>query len=81
MIAVADASFLIGLCLIEQWSLLPTLVERIYVAPAVWTEVVEQGQDRPGAVQLQQATWVTRQDIHNHTAVELWATAGAAGIR
>ena len=79
MIAVADASFLIGLCLIEQWALLATLVERVYVALAVWTEVVEQGQDRPGAGQLQQATWVTRQAVRNRRAVEMLQVFLGAG--
>jgi hypothetical protein len=71
MIAVADASFLIGFCLIEQWALLATLVERVYMAPSVWTEVVEQGQGRPGAGQLQQAVWVTRQAVRNRRAVDM----------
>ena len=79
MIAVADASFLIGLCLIERWALLATLVERVYVASAVWTEVVEQGQDRPGAGQLQQAAWVTRQAVHNRRAVEMLQVFLGAG--
>jgi len=79
MIAVADASFRIGLCLIEPWALLATLVERVYVASAVWTEVVEQGQDRPGAGQLQRATWVTRQAVRNRRAVEMLQVFLGAG--
>ena len=76
---MADASFLIGLSLIEQWALLATLVERVYVASAVWTEVVEQGQDRPGAGQLQQATWVTHQAVRNRRAVEMLQVFLGAG--
>jgi uncharacterized protein len=76
---VADASFLIGLSLIEPWALLATLVERVYVASAVWTEVVEQGQDRPGAGQLQRATWVTHQAVCNRRAVEMLQVFLGAG--
>lgn len=49
IIAVADASFLIGISIVQQWKVLAEMVERIYVAPAVWEEVVVKGQGKPGA--------------------------------
>ena len=69
--AVADASFLIGLCLISQWKLLATVVERVYVAPAVWEEVVVRGQGRPGVQELQQASFIERHPAQNRKAVEM----------
>lgn len=69
--AVADSSFLIGLCFIGQWSLLEEMVERLYVPPAVWKEVVEQGEGRPGMQELQQAAFIERRPVQNDKAVEM----------
>ncbi len=69
--AVADASFLIGLCLISQWKLLAAVVERLYVTPAVWEEVVVRGQGRPGVKELQQASFIERHSAKNRKAVEM----------
>ena len=41
--AVADASFLIGVSVINQWETLEALIETLYVADEVWTEVVVRG--------------------------------------
>ena len=48
LIAVADASFVIGISLCEQWDILKALVETLIVADKVWEEVVERGEGRPG---------------------------------
>ena len=40
VIAVADASFLIGVSVIDQWRTLEALIGTLYVADEVWTEVV-----------------------------------------
>ena len=69
--AVADASFLIGLCLISQWKLLAAVVKRLYVAPAVWEEVVVRGQGRPGVQELRQASFIERRPAKNRKAVEM----------
>ncbi len=69
--AVADASFVIGLCLIEQWQLLPQIVDTLYIPPAVWQEVVESGSDRPGAREIRQSDFVERRSAKNHQAVEM----------
>ncbi len=71
IIAVADASFIIGLRLIEQWYLLPQIVATLYVPPAVWEEVVERGSNRPGAAEVQQAAFIKRCPVGNNQAVEM----------
>jgi predicted nucleic acid-binding protein len=67
--AAADASFLIGLCVIDQVSLLGEMFERVYVAPAVWDEVVVRGQGRPGAEQIESSSFITRQVVQNRQAI------------
>ena len=47
LIAVADASFVIGISLCEQWDTLKVLVETLIIADEVWKEVVERGEGRP----------------------------------
>jgi uncharacterized protein len=68
--AAADASFLIGLCLIEKLSLLREMVGRVCIAPAVWREVVEAGAGRPGAQQIAQALFLEHRSIQNPSEVE-----------
>ena len=48
LITVADASFVIGISLCEQWDTLKVLVETLIIADEVWKEVVERGEGRPG---------------------------------
>ncbi len=48
LIAVADASFVIGISLCEQWDTLKVLVETLIIADKVWEEVVKRGEGRPG---------------------------------
>ena len=48
LIAVADASFVIGISLCQQWDTLKALVETLIIADKVWEEVVERGEGRPG---------------------------------
>jgi len=61
-LVVSDSSVLIHLASIGRLSLLEKLFESIVVPPAVWREVVEQGGDRAGALevaQARQAGWIT----------------------
>lgn len=68
-IAVADASFLIGICFIDQLALLAELFERVYVAPAVWNEVVLRGKGRPGAEQIVNSECIQQHNVQNQQAV------------
>lgn len=69
--AAADASFLIGVSLVEQVSLLAELFERVYVAPAVWDEVVARGQGRPGAAEIASAGFIIQQAATNRQLVAM----------
>jgi len=44
IIAVADSSFIIGLSIINQLDLIPKMVDKFYITPAVWEEVVLHGE-------------------------------------
>lgn len=70
-VAVADASFLIGLCLINQTGLLAALFDRVLVAAAVWEEVVTRGGGRPGAEQIAGAAFVERHTVQQRDLVEI----------
>ena len=54
-LVVSDTSTLIHLATIGRLSLLKELYGHIVVPPAVWREGVEQGRDRAGAVEVEQA--------------------------
>lgn len=69
--AVAEASFLIGVSTIGQWETLGTLIETLYVADAVWTEVVVRGEGKPEAKELLQAVFVGRRTVSNTQAVAM----------
>ena len=71
LIAVADASFVIGISVCEQWDILKALVETLIIADKVWEEVVERGEGRPGEKELRQATFVKRQTVSNTSAVTM----------
>lgn len=53
--AVADSSTLIGLAAIGRLSLLREFHGKVLVPPAVWREVVTEGQGKPGAAEVEQA--------------------------
>ena len=54
-LVVSDTSTLIHLAKIGRLCLLKEIYGRIIVPPAVWREVVEQGRDRAGATEVDQA--------------------------
>jgi hypothetical protein len=70
--AVSDSSPLIHLAKIEALELLSRLYSRILIPPAVWREVVEESDGRPGAVEMQKAVaagWMVKQATKNETLV------------
>jgi len=70
--AVADASVLIALGRIGQLSLLPRrFPEGILIPEAVWQEVVENGQGRPGTKEIAVASWVRVQAVGDRSLVSL----------
>ena len=69
--AVSDAGPLISLATIEQFDLLFDLFGKVYIPRAVYTEVVVQGEGRPGARETTEATWIQVTDVQNNLAVSL----------
>jgi len=54
-LVVSDSSTLIHLAAIDRLALLEKLFGHVTVPEAVWREVVEQGEGRAGAIEVQQA--------------------------
>ena len=70
--AVSDSSPLIHLAKIEALELISRLYSRILIPPAVWREVVEESDERPGAVEMQRAVaagWMVQLAAKNETLV------------
>ena len=70
--AVSDSSPLIHLAKIEAFELISRLYSRILIPPAVWREVVEESDGRPGAVEMEKAVaagWMVKQAAKNETLV------------
>ncbi|MGA9099579.1 MAG: hypothetical protein WB392_11685 [Methanotrichaceae archaeon] len=51
--ALSDSSTLIHMAKIWRLNLLKDFHEKIIVAPAVWKEVVEEGHDWPGSLEVE----------------------------
>ena len=75
MIAVANASVLIGLSAIDRLALLQVrFPDGIVIPDAVWQEVVEAGGSRPGAQAVRAAAWIHRQAAGNRAWIRLLRT-------
>jgi predicted nucleic acid-binding protein len=59
-IVVSDSGPLIALASLGQLDLLHQLYDHVMAPPAVIREVVQQGAGRPGAREVQNATWIER---------------------
>lgn len=69
--AIADASTLIHLAKIGQLDLLPTFFDSVLVPPAVWREVVTEGDGKPGAKELEEARKAGWAKVEEPTNTEL----------
>jgi len=70
--AVSDSSPLIHLAKIEALELISRLYSRVLIPPAVWREVVEESDGRPGAVEMEKAVaagWMVQRAAKNETLV------------
>ena len=74
MKVVADSTSLIGLSQIGQLSLLRRLFGEVYIAKAVYTEVVEKGKGKTGSGEVRQADWIIVKGIKNGLAVSMLKT-------
>ena len=72
MKAVANSSVLIALSTIGQLPLLPQrFAEGLLIPVAVWQEVVETGEGRPGSVQVASASWVAVRHVQDQSLVSM----------
>lgn len=72
MKAVSNTSVLISLSTIGQLSLLPDrFPDGVLVPPAVWKEVVEHGEGRPGAHEVAGVNWITVCNVKSREIVQL----------
>ena len=72
MNVVADASVLIGLSSIQKLGVLrERFPEGIFIPPAVWKEVVDEGSGRPGAIEVSESKWIHIQDFTEQGIVNL----------
>lgn len=69
MIVVSDSSVLINLAWINQLELLPRLYSAVVVPTAVWQEVVEKGDGKPGSMELREADWLQVKEPENKPLV------------
>lgn len=78
-VVIADSTCLIGLSKISRLELLPALFGRITLAPAVWHEVVVQGQGRSGSAEIQNANWIDVTAVRDMQAVDVLRQELGAG--
>ncbi len=69
---ISNASPLIALSNIRQLELLEKLFQKIVIPEAVYKEVVEEGKDKPGAVEVKKATdkWIEVKKVKNSDEVK-----------
>lgn len=72
--AVADASFVIGVSVCEQWKTLEELVSSLIIVNEVWVEVVSRGYGKPGQKELENSDFVERKTVSNTVAVDMLTT-------
>jgi uncharacterized protein len=63
MIVVSNTSPLINLAAIGQFDLLRQMYQTIRIPTAVYNEVVVRGSGKPGAADVQSATWISVQAV------------------
>lgn len=72
--AISDSSTLIHLAGIIRLEVLKELYQEIFIPPAVWKEVVEEGLSRPGAAEVKEAInegWIKVKAPTNDSVVRL----------
>lgn len=72
--AISDSSTLIHLAGIGRLELLKEFYGKILITPAVWVEVVEEGQNRPGTREVKEANssgWIKVIALTNESVVRL----------
>lgn len=74
MIVISDSTVLIGLAKIEKSELLQKLFKEIYIPNAVFKEVVEEGDGKPGSKSIKDSLWIIKKQVIDYTQVRLLMT-------
>ena len=69
MILVLDSSSLISLARVGRLDTLRRIAGTVHIPEAVYEEVVQTGQERPGSVEVAQAHWIARHQVEDEAAV------------
>ena len=67
---MADTGPIIAFARVGRLALLQQVVEKLAVPEAVYEDLVIKGQGRPGAAEVERATWIERRAISDPTMVE-----------
>ncbi len=67
---VSNTSPIINLAAIGQLDLIPKIYTTITIPQAVYTEITVDGKGKPGAVEVQNASWLSVCDVTNKTLVK-----------
>lgn len=73
---VCNSSVLIALSLVHKLGLLKKKCrgEKLIIPKAVWKEVVEEGEGRPGAIEIANADWIKVEEVQNQDIVKILLT-------
>ncbi len=73
MIVVSDSGPLISLAKIGKFHILKYIFKKIIIPDGVYTEVVEEGKDRPGEKEIERALgkWIEKIKVSDHLAVQV----------
>jgi len=69
VIVVADSTVLIGLAKLGKLTLLKEIFSKISIPEEVFTEVVEQGKDKPGSKLIKEPPWIEKKAVKDKTQV------------
>lgn len=76
MTVICDSSVLIALSSIDMLNLLQYICknESLFIPKAVWNEVVTEGKDRPGALEVAASGWIKVKEVKNQWIVKVLVT-------
>ncbi|MFY9384016.1 MAG: hypothetical protein WAP14_08380, partial [Acetomicrobium sp.] len=76
MTVICDSSVLIALSSIDMLNLLQNICknENLFIPKAVWNEVVIEGKDRPGALEVAASGWIKVKEVKNQWIVKILVT-------
>lgn len=70
MIVVSNTTPLISLTWINRLHLLQNLYNTLLIPDAVWYEVVDKGSNRPGALEVQNSSWIHTGTVQSRVLVK-----------